>query len=112
MEYPTKTDPVIVDEATYDRICEANQVRMERARDQAQEDFEYGELKLQLDEWLLDNCPIDLVDIALAVIEGIDTNDMELTISRVSIAIASIRSTIDAVIEDRAEELYQSGENY
>lgn len=112
MEYPTKRDPVIVDEATYDRICEENQYRMERCREAALMEYEHGELDKQICEWLIDDNPDDLANLALAVIGGIDQKDMDLWLSRESISISSIRSTIDAVIDDRAEEMYQSGENY
>ena len=112
MEYPTKRDPVCVDEAAYDRQCEANQVRMDRCREEAVFEYENGELDKQIYEWLIDDNPDDLAHLALAVITGIDTKDMDLWISRESLSIASIRSTIDAVIEDRAEQMYQSGENY
>jgi hypothetical protein len=112
MEYPTKRDPVVMDELAYDRQCEANQLRMDRCREEAFHEYENGELDKQIHEWLIDDNPDDMAHLALAVITGIDTKDMDLWLSRESLSISSIRSTIEAVIENRAEEMYHSGENY
>ena len=112
MNYPTRKDPVVMDELAYERQCEANQVRMERCREAAQKEYDYGDLDTIIKEYLIDDNPNDLAHLALEVITGLDTDDMELSLSRVATEIASIRSTIDGAIELRAEEMYQSGENY
>lgn len=112
MKYPTRRDPVVMDEISYDRQQEANQVRWERCLEVAKEEFDDGKLDEAVIENLIDDNPEDLAHLALAVLTGIDTKDMDLWLSRESLSISSIRSTIEAVIEIRAEDLYHSLENF
>lgn len=97
-------DRVTREESRYDRQCQDELLTTLSARHLAEDEFNAGELDDWLDDYVVD-CPTAFTDIVKAVINGIDTGDMELALSRVASEIRDVRAVYAWIIDERAKVL-------
>lgn len=99
-------DPVMIDEAKFDRLSEAQEILREQKMDEAESEFQCGEL----DDWIIDDASKrDCVIIALTVLGWIEDNPNadHAWLRFVPNEIRDLRATRDSVIEQRADILAQ-----
>jgi hypothetical protein len=94
-------DPVMNDEAKYDRMCEAQEVLMETGRASAQAEYKASEL----DDWLEDDSdPHDNFMLAHALVSWLDSGKPveDLIAWMPACSLKDFRANVEHVIELRA----------